>query len=535
MTAPVTAPIDSDSTRQALAQRLRAAAAVLVDGDLPAEHPDAARDAAVVLDLLVRWVHEQPTADGIWLLVTAISSCLPTSDDVQAAVRQFELSSVSAVTVWLLDVCMTMAQAGSPTREMIVTGQVVVDVDHSARFDLHTGIQQVVRNTIPLWAADHDITLVAWTGGTAQRALSKTERERVLRPGTTDRPAIVAGAAQPAPESEPEPEPAAELLVVPWRTTVVLAEVPPESAAQRLAALAQFSGNRLAAIGYDCIPIVSADMVPIEEPNRFVRYLSAIKYAHRVAAISISATVEFRGFAAALPTQGLPGPAVVECLLPSEGIARLPQENNEPGALPEVVAIGSFEPRKNHLALLYAAERLWREGEHFRLRLIGGSGWGEEIPQRVRQLQGQGRPLTIERGVSTDELTLALQNARFSVFASLHEGYGLPVAESIALGTPVITTGYGSTKEIGDGRGALLIDPRDDEALVGAMRLLLRDDERLATLRRDTARRSSRSWSDYAREAWVHLVDTDTDTDTAGSSVPGSFGRSNPAVGAGRA
>jgi glycosyltransferase involved in cell wall biosynthesis len=302
--------------------------------------------------------------------------------------------------------------------------------------------------------------------------------------------------------------------------------------------LARFSGNRLAAIGYDCIPVVSADLVPIEEPNRFARYLSAIKYAHRIAAISVSATVEFRGFAAALATQGLCGPTVAECRLPSEAITRLPQPEADPAALPLVVAIGSFEPRKNHLALLHAAERLWSEGAQFRLRLIGGSGWGNEIPRRVRQLQQQGRPLTIERRVSTDELTLALQTARFSVFASLHEGYGLPVAESIALGTPVITSDYGSTREIGEGCGALLIDPRNDEALVAAMGLLLHDDDRLAALRQETMRRSARSWSDYARETWLYLIDTDINVETdipSESSISVSIGRSNRGVGAGRA
>ena len=40
------------------------------------------------------------------------------------------------------------------------------------------------------------------------------------------------------------------------------------------------------------------------------------------------------------------------------------------------------------------------------------------------------------------------------VFPSVHEGYGLPVAESLALGTPVITTEYGSTAEIAAGGGA---------------------------------------------------------------------------------
>ena len=132
--------------------------------------------------------------------------------------------------------------------------------------------------------------------------------------------------------------------------------------------------------------------------------------------------------------------------------------------------MGSLEPRKNHLALLYAAERLWRDHLPFQLLLVAGSGWGDEIPHRITQLRHQGRPLYTRTKISDTELANAYRHARFSVFASLHEGYGLPVAESLALGTPVITTNYGSTKQIAAPGGAILIDPRDDDALLDAMR-----------------------------------------------------------------
>ena len=490
--------IDPAMARRALAQRLRAAARVLIDEPLPVPDLDPARDAAVVLDLLVRRVHAEPSPDWVWLLCVAVSSCLPSSDEVQAVRRQFELRTVQQASLWLLDTSMQAASRGSPTRELhLAVDQVVVDVDHSAQHDLHTGIQQVVRNTLPLWARDHDIVLVAWTPGcTAQRTLSRSEHDRVLHWRSTSQL-----------DSRQGDDVDSLPLVVPWRSTLVLAEVPPAAACARLAALGQYSGNTLSAIGYDCVPIVSADMVPIVEPNRFARYLSVVKHAHHVAGISISARTEFGGFTETLPNQGLAGPAVVECLLPAEGIGVAPAvDSPKSESMPTVLSVGSFEPRKNHLALLHAAEILWREGLAFRLRLIGGSGWGHEVPNTVRALKANGYPLTIESRVATSELAAAYRAARFTVFPSLHEGYGLPVAESIAFGTPVITSNYGSTREIGEGRGAELIDPRKDEELVNAMRRLLRDDARLAALRAETGHRSSRSWEDYATEAWHSLV-----------------------------
>jgi glycosyltransferase involved in cell wall biosynthesis len=374
---------------------------------------------------------------------------------------------------------------------LVVTDRVVVDVDHSARHDLHTGIQQVVRRTLPLWERDHLILPVAWTDDRAAwRTLSLQERHRVLRRGQE-------GPAGPNHR---------QVLVVPWRTVVVLAETPPDLACGRLAALAQYSGNEVVAVGYDCIPVVSADLVPASEPQRFARYLTVLKYASRIAAVSDSAATEFAGFAAAVPAQGLSGPAVLECPLAVEAPVAILEQSATGAEPPLVVCVASLEPRKNHLALLYAAERLWREGLHFQLLLIAGSGWGEEVPARIRQLQQAGRLVTARRSATDGEVAAAYRSARFSVLPSLHEGFGLPVAESLAWGTPAITSNYGSTQEVAADGGALLIDPRDDAALVDAMRRLLTDDILLATLRQQARARPSRTWEQYAADLWDHLV-----------------------------
>lgn len=93
------------------------------------------------------------------------------------------------------------------------------------------------------------------------------------------------------------------------------------------------------------------------------------------------------------------------------------------------------------------------------------------------------------------------------MFPSLHEGFGLPVVESLAHGTPVITSDFGSTAQSGAAGGTVLVDPRDDDALTGAMRTLLTDDDVLARLRAEIARRPERTWQDYADELWTQLVE----------------------------
>ncbi len=454
-----------------------------------------------MLDALVKTVHRDPTSESMWLLYVAVSSSFPTHDEVLAALRAFELASPSEATVWLLETCLAAAQdRGAADLSMdVVTGQVVVDVDFCARHELHTGIQRVVRETVPRWVKDQEhLTLVAWTPTFGSyRHLDDVERNRVLRWSGRK------SAARPAAASDA----AAHRLLVPWRCTLVLAEVPDQHACQPLAALAEHSGNRVVAIGYDCIPVVSAEYVPSAEPDRFVRYLTIIKHADRVAGISASAKAEFQGFADMMPVQGLAGPAVTECELPVE----VPQASDAPTptGIPLVVVVGSHEPRKNHLAVLHAAEQLWREGKTFELRFIGGSGWAtREFDRRLRRLRSKGRTLSAHRAVGDLDLWSSLRSARFTIFPSLHEGYGLPVAESLACGTPAITTDYGSTREIAQPGGALLVDPRDDKALADAMRNLLEDDDLCARLRREAVDRPPRTWDDYARELWAGLVET---------------------------
>jgi glycosyltransferase involved in cell wall biosynthesis len=387
-----------------------------------------------------------------------------------------------------------------------------------------------------MWERDHPVLAAAWTTGwSGLRPLSEPEQRRVLDWGGPDTPA-------PGPTSAPDPTPPAGPvdrgdLLVPWRTVVVLLETPPAPACERLAALAQYSGNTVVAVGYDCVPIVSADLVPAVDTQRFARYLSVVKHARRIAGISPTATTEFQGFGSALLAQGLPGPTIIECPLPTQAAtipagpavgpagpaagpagpaaspadpAAGPTTHPDPAttgpAGPLVLSVGSLEPRKNHLALLHAAEQLWRDHLHFELLLIAGSGWGDEIPDRITHLQHQGRPLTVRTNVTDTELAAAYRQARFSVFASLHEGYGLPVAESLAYGTPVITTNYGSTRDIAAAGGALLIDPRDDHALTAAMRTLLTDDHQLHTLRHQLHTRPTRTWEHYAHDLWYTLV-----------------------------
>jgi glycosyltransferase involved in cell wall biosynthesis len=108
--------------------------------------------------------------------------------------------------------------------------------------------------------------------------------------------------------------------------------------------------------------------------------------------------------------------------------------------------------------------------------------------------------------LSDDLLWAAYRLARCTVFPSLSEGFGLPVAESLGSGTPVVTANFGSMREIAASGGALLVDPRDDHDLAAAMRRLLTDDALHRRLSEHARALPPRTWDEYAAETWRYLV-----------------------------
>ncbi|HEY0757448.1 MAG TPA: glycosyltransferase family 1 protein [Ktedonobacteraceae bacterium] len=147
-------------------------------------------------------------------------------------------------------------------------------------------------------------------------------------------------------------------------------------------------------------------------------------------------------------------------------------QNLEDGFL---LYMGTLEPRKNIPALLDAYARLRQTmGTRAKLVLAGGKGWlYNAIFTRVQEL-GLEAEVVFPGYVSDAEQPLWYHAAAAFVYPSLYEGFGLPVAEALACGTPVITSTISSLPEAGAGI-ALTVDPHDVEALSAALHTALTD------------------------------------------------------------
>ncbi len=141
---------------------------------------------------------------------------------------------------------------------------------------------------------------------------------------------------------------------------------------------------------------------------------------------------------------------------------------------PYLLWVGALEPRKDVPTLVAAFERLAGDIPHT-LVLVGPDAWGAEaITDRIARSPVRDR---IVRTGWIDETTKAdlYRHADAFVYPSLAEGFGLPVLEAMASGTPTVTT-TGSAPEEVAGDAALTVTPRDPAALAGAVERALGDE-----------------------------------------------------------
>ncbi|NTW41971.1 MAG: glycosyltransferase family 4 protein, partial [Cellulomonadaceae bacterium] len=286
--------------------------------------------------------------DQVWLVLSTLSGVVAPHATVVEVVREARRAGGRAVTDRL---------AACPHRDGPVTvaaARVLVDVTQAVHTDLVTGIQRVALRTVQGWQAEHDLDPVTWTAdGTTLRTLTDVEASRLRSP---------AGSPRPTPEVEPS-------LVIPWRATVLIPELADQPT--RLAgldAVVRHGASHSAMIGYDCVPLMSPETVREGFVPLFYATLGVTSRVDHVATISAAATLEYEGWRESSAAVGLPGPRITTVELPEVEVPCDEHDIAEATALLScgraalVLAVGSHEPRKNHLNLLHAAELCWGRG-----------------------------------------------------------------------------------------------------------------------------------------------------------------------------
>lgn len=214
------------------------------------------------------------------------------------------------------------------------------------------------------------------------------------------------------------------------------------------------------------------DLLPLTMPEYFrpieqrVHRARLRTLAHHASALIVSTDVvaaEARAHLAGLDRGDLP---IHVAHLPVADVFREPEPPGLAGDgddRPYFVVCGTIEPRKNHLMLL----QVWRDlvarlgADAPKLVLVGRRGWeNENIVDLLDRCPGLAGHVVEVRGLSTPSMRRLMRGARALLMPSFGEGFGLPVAEALTAGVPVICSDIPTFREIG-GDAVAFVDPID--------------------------------------------------------------------------
>jgi glycosyltransferase involved in cell wall biosynthesis len=171
-----------------------------------------------------------------------------------------------------------------------------------------------------------------------------------------------------------------------------------------------------------------------------------------------------------------------------------------------LLSVGTLEPRKN-IATLIRAYAQAKDQLDLPLLIGGGKGWlYDEMFALVRELDLE-QAVRFIGFIPRDQLQLYYAAATAFVYPSLYEGFGLPLLEAMAVGTPVVTSDAGASIEVA-GDAALIVPARDVAQMATALVRITHDDELRAELRTKGLAQAGRFSWERAAQATLQVLNS---------------------------
>jgi glycosyltransferase involved in cell wall biosynthesis len=271
---------------------------------------------------------------------------------------------------------------------------------------------------------------------------------------------------------------------------------------------------RYAAFLHDCVPLVMPEHCLDLTARLYARWFAALAlHADLLMSNSRATAADVVRFAAPLGQHAVPAviPLAAEAPPdPASAGAAADALDLDAAQEPFVLFVATLESRKNHLMVFQAWLDLLRrlpEDQVPRLVCVGRPGWRAEgalaLLERSAPLRGK---VSVVSGVSDLALTGLTARCLFTLYNSFHEGWGLPVSESLAMGRLCVVPAHTGLLESG-APGAVFFPPGDLPALVATLARLSTDPTHRATLEARIDRAAAtRPWSAAAEEVLAHLA-----------------------------
>ncbi len=265
---------------------------------------------------------------------------------------------------------------------------------------------------------------------------------------------------------------------------------------------------RCAAVFYDNIPITHPQFTWPRSVSRHPRYLDWVSRVDQVVAISRASAGDLASYWDRVALHPARRPRLSSFRLGADFI-NAPRHappatgsRSQADATLRLLMVGIIEPRKNHDLVLDLWEPLTRAGICAELCICGrvNPHFGKPVLKRIRKLQRAGARIEYLDQPADDVLLQRYRWTDVMLFPSLAEGAGLPVIESLWMGTPVIASDIPPVREYAAGGGCRLFSGNDPDALPDMLIRAAGDPAWLETLHREIRQRPLPTWDDSARE-----------------------------------
>jgi glycosyltransferase involved in cell wall biosynthesis len=167
---------------------------------------------------------------------------------------------------------------------------------------------------------------------------------------------------------------------------------------------------------------------------------------------------------------------------------------------PYLFTIGTIQPRKNYSRCIRALKVLRDAGYDLALVIAGGKGWLEDEMYKTLDETKLHDSVHLIGFADDQDIAALYSGAEAVLFPSLYEGFGFPVLEGMACGTPVITSNISSLPEVA-GDAAIMINPYEVEAIADAVKRILEDSTlRSSMIEKGFAQAAKFTWEKSAKQ-----------------------------------
>jgi glycosyltransferase involved in cell wall biosynthesis len=386
---------------------------------------------------------------------------------------------------------------------------VFIDVTDSCKSAKNTGVQRVTRQLFAALSLQTSVTPICWNRlGNYYHRLAARELARLTKPFTEHKSPM----ARPELRGEKIVDETKrwikskriDLSDLKDGDVLLVPDIYTDRRTKKLPATIKSSPARAIAIFHDAATL-RLNLFSQRAAERFRKYVASLAVYDLVICISEQSQSDLRQLWKEFEITPMPETCVERWPVEFDEKERV--SSPPPSPRDVVLCVGSFDSRKNHLALLEAANQLWQSGLDFELKIIGKStapGQRNVIP-KIRALQAMGRRLSWLKHVDDRALHRAYRECKFTVYPSLYEGFGLPILESLWHGKPCVCGNNGALGELANEGGCLVVDQSNPASLAKGIRRLLTEPETYTALSDQAQQRNFGSWSDYVDRLLLHF------------------------------